>query len=347
VISEALHALGLPTTRSLAVVATGEPVFREEPLPGAVLTRVAASHIRVGTFEYAAAQGDADALRALADYTIRRHDPRLEGRPYADFLAAVIGRQAALVARWLQIGFIHGVMNTDNMAVSGESIDFGPCAFLDGYDPTTVFSSIDRHGRYAFGNQPTIAHWNLARFAETLLPLLDADSDRAVTIAKDQLEAFPEKFRGHWYAGLREKIGLATSENGDVALLDALLGAMQRTRSDWTNTFRVLADDEPAGEALFADPEWPAWRARWQDRLEREPGGPAAARLLIRRCSPAVIPRNYLVEEALAAATDSGDLAPLERLVAVISRPFERPADPRWTQPPPDGGRDYQTFCGT
>ncbi len=347
VISEALQALGLPTTRSLAVVATGEPVYREEPLPGAVLTRVAASHVRVGTFEYAAAQGDTDALRALADYTIRRHDPELVGRPYADFLSAVVGRQASLIARWLQIGFLHGVMNTDNMAISGESIDFGPCAFLDGYDPNTVFSSIDRHGRYAFGNQPTIAHWNLARFAETLLPLLDPDPEKSVAIAKERLEAFPEKFRDAWYAGLREKIGLATSEAGDIALLDRLLGALQRTRSDWTNTFRALADDGPAGEALFADPEWPAWRARWHDRLEREPDGPAAARLRISQSSPAVIPRNHLVEEALAAATQSGDLAPLERLLDILSRPFERPADPRWMQPPPDGGRDYQTFCGT
>jgi uncharacterized protein YdiU (UPF0061 family) len=371
-ISEAMHGLGIPTTRSLAVVATGERVFREEALPGAVLTRVADSHIRVGTFQYAAAldagmdvpgqkrsrTDGADATRftrALADYTLRRHYPELAERPtrYADLLDAVIDRQAALIANWMRVGFVHGVMNTDNMTLSGETIDYGPCAFMDHYDPATVFSSIDRQGRYAFANQARIGQWNLARLAETLLPLLHPEAETALAIAEEAIGRFPGRFSAHWHEAMRAKLGLANEEPGDEALSDELLEWMQRTGADYTNTFRDLcapvAITSPASvNAAFGDPEFQAWHARWRERLHLQPGTPEDALQRMRATNPAVIARNHRVEAALAAAVETGDLGPARRLLGALSDPYDaRLDDSEYRQPPAPEQRVYQTFCGT
>lgn len=349
VISEAMHALGIPTTRSLAVAATGDPVLRATALPGAVLTRVAASHIRVGTFQYAAAVGDRQLLSALLDHAIARHDPAVveAADPAAAFLAAVVERQAALVAQWLLVGFVHGVMNTDNMAVSGETIDYGPCAFLDAYDPATVFSSIDHHGRYAYANQPSIAHWNLARLAESLLPLFDADEERAVDIARGVLATFPDRFARYHLAGARAKLGLVTEEEGDRDLFAALLGWMNDAHADFTATFARLAGLAAAAPATDEAPAFRDWIATWQARLARQPGTPAAAAARMRRVNPVVIPRNHRVEEALAAA-EAGDLALVHRLVAAIRDPFGETADhAAYRDGPPAGCGPYRTFCGT
>lgn len=347
VISEAMAGLGIPTTRSLAVVTTGEPVYRESARKGAVLTRVAASHIRVGTFEFAARR-DAAALLALADYAIARHDPELVNAPrkYLEFLRAVADRQAALIARWQLVGFVHGVMNTDNMAVSGETIDYGPCAFMDAYDPATVFSSIDHAGRYAYGNQPGIAQWNLARLAETLLPLIDPDPPAAVAAAMEVLNAFPARFESYWLAGMRAKLGLQTDQTGDRELAQALLDWMQAARADFTNTFRDLSEGVPAGE-LYQHPDFQAWYARWQERLGRDGRPFAEAAAAMRAVNPAVIPRNHRVEEALAAAEGNDDLEPLHRLLAALASPYETGTDAaRYREPSPDGC-GYRTFCGT
>jgi len=337
-ISEAMAALGVPTTRSLAVVATGETVWRETALPGAVLARVAKSHIRVGTFQFLAARGDKVKLKALADYTIARHDPDLVGadQPYLAFLDAVIDRQARLIAEWMGLGFIHGVMNTDNMAISGETIDYGPCAFMEGYAPGTVFSSIDHTGRYAYANQPLILGWNLARLAETLVPLLDPDPDRAVDLANDRLQSIAGRYRAEWLAVMRRKLGLMGEDAGDAALADDLLGAMQG--ADWTLTFRRLA--EPAAlRALFDDfTAMAAWLPRWQARA----GDGAAAR--VANANPAVIPRNHKVEAALTVAT-SGDMAPFNALLAAVQEPFEEREE--FMLPAPTGFGDYVTYCGT
>ena len=345
IVSEGMYALGVPTTRCLAVVATGEPVHRESgPLPGAVLTRIAASHLRVGTFEYAAARRDPALLRALADYAIDRHDPTLTGsdEKYVAWLRAVITRQASLVAKWWLVGFIHGVMNTDNMALSGETIDYGPCAFMDTYDPATVFSSIDRQGRYAFGNQRQIAHWNLLRFAEAILPLLHDDETRAVALAQEALDAFPATFDQHWVAGLRRKLGLFNAEEGDRALADSFLSAMQAREADYTNTWRSLATENPTLDD-------PAWLSSWRARLSRQPEPLEAARALMRANSPAVIPRNHRVEEALAAASQDDDLSVMERLLAALARPYDDvPEHAAYREPPSaDVSCGYQTFCGT
>jgi uncharacterized protein YdiU (UPF0061 family) len=342
-ISEAMHALGIPTTRSLAVVTTGETVFREEELPGAVLTRIAASHIRVGTFEYAAMQQNPEALRALADYTIQRHYPELAEapNPAISLLDAVIERQASLVAKWLLVGFIHGVMNTDNMALSGETIDYGPCAFMDTYDPATVFSSIDRNGRYAYANQPGIAHWNLARLAEALLPLFDSDENKAVETAKESLGKFPDRFQHHWISGMRAKLGLFNEEAGDVALVESLLQGMLRNRSDYTNTLRALDPEKVCG--VDSD-----WHSAWSARLARQPQTLEEARRLMRRHNPVVIPRNHRVEEVLEAATSSGDYQPFHRLLAALANPFEDGLEKEgYREASPDGSAGYQTFCGT
>jgi uncharacterized protein YdiU (UPF0061 family) len=346
VISEAMHALGIPTTRSLAVAATGEPVYRDTELPGAVLVRVAASHIRVGTMQWAAAHRDLAALRALADYTRARHYPDLPDRPgsYLALFEAIVGRQASLVARWQLVGFVHGVMNTDNMALSGETIDYGPCAFLDRYDPETVFSSIDGGGRYAYGNQPAIARWNLARLAEAMLPLLDEDPDRAAARATATLEAFPALFARHWLAGMRAKLGLFGEEAGDAALADDLLDWMHRRGADYTNTFVDLTAGRPLGDA--ADAEAAAWHGRWLARRARQPQSAAGGEASMRRHNPAVIPRNHLVEAALAAATD-GDLGPVDRLLAVLATPYDHDRDLwAYSTTGPDQ-RPYRTFCGT
>ncbi len=346
-VSEAMHALGIPTTRSLAAVATGEPVFRETPLPGAVLARVAASHIRVGSFQYFAARGDAEALRLLADHAIARHDPAAAEapQPYRAFFEGVMARQAALVARWMLVGFIHGVMNTDNTTISGETIDYGPCAFMDAYDPATVFSSIDHHGRYAYGAQPRIIAWNLARLAEALLPLFDAREDAALEWARAAIGRFPALFEAGYAQGLRAKLGLATAEEGDDALAAALLARMAEARLDFTASFRALADaaEGAAPEALAPLGDW---LGDWRARLAREPGPAAEKAAALRRANPAVIPRNHLVEEALSAAVEREDLAPFDALLAVLRRPFETPP-PRYAAPPPPGGPPYVTFCGT
>ena len=336
-VSEGMHALGIPPSRSLAVAATGEAVLRERALPGAVLTRVAASHIRVGTFEYAAAVGDRNLLTALLDHSIARHYPEIAEASdrAAAFLEAVVERQAALVARWMLVGFVHGVMNTDNMAVSGETIDYGPCAFLDAYDPATTFSSIDRDGRYAYANQPGIAHWNLARLAESLLPLLHGGEDAALDRARGVLATFPERFGRHYLAGARAKLGLATSEQGDADLFASLLQWMHDSRADFTATFANLPSlDSP-------------WHGAWRARLAREPGSPAEAAARMRRVNPAVIPRNHRVEEALAAA-EAGDLGPFERLLAALRTPFaDEPEAEPYRGGPPAGCGPYRTFCGT
>lgn len=349
IISEAMSALGIPTTRSLAVVTTGETVHRMTPLKGAILTRVAASHLRVGTFQYLAACRDEPNLRVLADYTIDRHFPELIEAPrkYLEFFRAVMDRQAALVARWQLTGFIHGVMNTDNMALSGETIDYGPCAFMNAYSPDTVFSSIDHAGRYAYGNQPAIAQWNLARFAETLLPLLDSDPRQAAASASEALEEYTALFEQYWLAGMRKKLGLQTDEAGDVELIRALLDWMQEARADFTNTFRALASAEPPAGDLYQDPNFKAWHARWRLRLGHDDRPLVAALELMRAVNPAVIPRNHRVEEALAAAEDHDDLSVLHRLLAALAAPFETGADSAHYQEVPPNDRHYRTFCGT
>jgi uncharacterized protein YdiU (UPF0061 family) len=349
IISEAMHALGIPTTRSLAVATTGEPVYRETVLEGAVLTRVAASHIRVGTMQWAAAHDDVDALRALADYTRKRHYPELAEapEPHLPLLDAIIERQARLIARWQLVGFIHGVMNTDNMALSGETIDYGPCAFMDAYNPATVFSSIDHGGRYAYGNQPSIAQWNLARLAEAMLPLFDSDQDRAVERAMASLGRFPDLFEQFWLEGMRSKLGLFTHELEDKALVNDLLAWMQRTSSDFTNTFRTLSSARLCADATNADRELAAWNERLEARRRRQPQSPAEAEELMRRHNPAFLPRNHLVEEALGAATTAHDFEVMERLLDVLARPYDYTRDLPKFSTPGDGGRPYRTFCGT
>ncbi len=336
-VSEGMHALGIPTSRSLAVVASGDSVLRERPLPGAVLTRVAASHIRVGTFEYAAAVGDGPLLAALLDHAIARHDPEITepGDKAAAFLAAVLERQAALIAKWMLMGFVHGVMNTDNMAVSGETIDYGPCAFLDIFDPATTFSSIDRNGRYAYSSQPAIAHWNLARLAESLLAVMPGGETAALERAKAVIATFPERFGRHYLTGARAKLGLSTAEPGDAALFAAVLQWMHDTRADFTATFASLPNHSAP------------WSAAWQARLAREPGSATDAAARMRRANPVVIPRNHHVEEALTAA-EAGDLGPFERLLAALRAPYEAtPDNEPYRSGPPAGCGPYRTFCGT
>ncbi len=348
IISEAMHALGIPTTRSLAVATTGEEIIRQEILPGAVLTRIAASHIRVGTFQYARALEDPDALRALADYTIQRHFPDLMDLKtrYADLFESVMERQAALIAKWHHVGFIHGVMNTDNMALSGETIDYGPCAFMDRYDPNTVFSSIDRQGRYAYGNQPQIARWNLARLAEALLPLLHDNQKIAVDLANEALGSFEARFQGYWLLGMRFKLGLFTAENEDAALIQDLLDWMNANHLDFTNTFRTIGEETAISEPAFIDSSFLAWHDKWTARLTRQSQSPAEAAEKMRSHNPAVIPRNHKVEEALAAAV-AGDLSVMHRLLEVLADPYRKSSLTEFTSPSPAGGPLYQTFCGT
>ena len=356
-ISEAMHALGIPTTRSLAVVATGERVFREAVLPGAVLTRVAASHIRVGTFQYFAVRADQEGIRKLLDYVIERHYPAARDAqiPALDVLKAVAQRQAALIADWMRVGFIHGVMNTDNMAISGETIDYGPCAFMDHYHPSTVFSSIDHGGRYAYANQPAIAQWNLARLAETLLPLIDADTDKAVSLATEVLESYIAQFQTQSFQALRRKIGLADGREGDADLINRLLAAMQAAEADFTLTFRYLAlaaegsNAESKLRALFRQsPGIDDWIRDWRERLASDPQSEADRVASMRRVNPAIIPRNHRVEEALNAASERGDFQPFHQLLEVLQRPFDDPGEgSKYEQPPQPSERVLQTFCGT
>jgi len=355
-ISEAMAALGIPTTRTLAAVTTGEPVWRERALPGGVLARVAASHIRIGTFQFFAARKESEALRRLADYTIARHYRELAGarRPYAALLEAVMERQAQLVARWQLVGFIHGVMNTDNMSVAGETIDYGPCAFMDAYHPSTVFSSIDAMGRYAYKNQPQIAHWNLARFAECLVPLLSEDRAAGVEEANTLLGTFPARFEAAHHAGLLAKIGLPGGTAEDVALALDLLAVMKDSKADFTLAFRNLsaaAGDDGATAALrdlFLNREaLDAWLIGWRARLAASGRAPAEIRAGMEQVNPRFVPRNHLVEWALEAAVDQGDFGPFEELLGVIQHPFEeQPRFSSYAALPPDM-RDYQTFCGT
>lgn len=349
IISEAMAALGIPTTRSLAVVTTGERVYRATELKGAILTRIAASHIRVGTFEYLAARQDISNLRILADYAIDRHYPELVDAPqkYTEFFRAVSDRQASLIAQWQLVGFIHGVMNTDNMAISGETIDYGPCAFMNVYHPDTVFSSIDHGGRYAYSNQPKIAHWNLARLAESLLPLIDSDQEKAIEIASEILGEYPARYERYWLAGIRKKLGLQTEESGDAELANSLCDWMQQSRADFTNTFRDLSSDELPNSERYRDPNFLAWHSTWQLRLSREGQAMTFAQALMRTANPAVIPRNHRVEEALAAADDHNDLSVLHRLLAVLASPYEVRAESAHYQVPPVDDGNYRTFCGT
>ena len=356
-VSEAMAALGIPTTRTLAAITTGEAVYREGPLPGAVLTRVAASHIRVGTFQFFAAREDREALRLLADHAIARHDPGAAAAadPHRAFLEGVVARQAHLVAQWLLVGFIHGVMNTDNTAISGETIDYGPCAFMDACDPATVFSSIDHRGRYAYANQPRIAGWNLARLAEALLPLLADDRERAVDIANEAIGTYPDVFGQALTAGLRRKLGLFTEDGDDGELAQALLDAMAANRTDFTLTFRRLcaaaetADGDAGVRELFDHPEaWDEWARRWRQRLARERQTPREHADLMRQANPAFIPRNHRVEMALAAAVDRDDYGPFEELSLVLSRPYDdQPAFAAYADPPLPEQRVLRTFCGT
>jgi uncharacterized protein YdiU (UPF0061 family) len=357
IVSEAMHAMGIPTTRSLAAVITGENVIRETMLPGAVLTRVAASHVRVGTFQFFAARGDTDGVRALADHVIARHypDAAKTERPYHALLEGVVGRQAELVARWLLVGFIHGVMNTDNTSISGETIDYGPCAFLDEYNPAQVFSSIDELGRYAYANQPRIALWNLTRLAECLLPLFSDEQEKAIDQAQFILGDFPEKFTAAYQAGLRRKIGLFSARDGDEALVQDLLDAMAKNAADFTNTFRSLSDaarDQAADAAVrsqFTDPAaFDEWAARWRQRTSEEPQSAEERRAAMRAVNPVFIPRNHRIEAVIAAAVNSDDYAPFEELLTVLSKPYEdQPAFAAYADPPLPDQRVLQTFCGT
>ncbi|MDH4149964.1 MAG: YdiU family protein [Betaproteobacteria bacterium] len=360
IIGEAMHALGIPTTRALAAVTTGEFVRRERNLPGAVLTRVAASHIRVGTFQFVTARGDEVLLRKLADYVIARHYPELKDSddPYWGLLRALCERQAALIARWMNVGFIHGVMNTDNMTLSGETIDYGPCAFMDHYNPATVFSSIDEQGRYAYMNQPPIANWNLARFAEALLPLLGEDQDQAVAQAMEILGGFQARYEHHWLQGMRLKLGLTREEDDDYALATDFLKTMEGQSVDFTQAFRRLADvaggqgnlSEIGLHKLYADDAvLKAWLPRWRARIEAEAVEPAKRAQAMRAVNPIYVPRNHKVEEALDAAVALGNYAPFEQLLAVLQRPFEeRAALAAYAEPAPASvSAGYQTFCGT
>lgn len=350
IISEAMAALNIPTTLSLAVVTTGDPVYRETALQGAVLTRVAASHIRVGTFQFLAGMRDEPALRALADYAIQRHDPSLaaDANKYTRFLKLVIERQASLIASWQLVGFIHGVMNTDNMAISGETIDYGPCAFMDTYHPATVFSSIDQQGRYAYGNQPAIGQWNLARLAETLLPLLDEKEEQAIDLATEMLNEYPAIFERYWLQGMRRKLGLQTETADDPQLVEDLLTWMESAEADFTNTFDDLTENDGLQEGLYADEGFQSWYARWQTRIAIPGESPEGSRKLMRSANPAVIARNHRVEEALTAATQNGDLSVTHKLVEALSSPFARnEAFAEYRSPPPPGSPRYRTFCGT
>jgi uncharacterized protein YdiU (UPF0061 family) len=357
IVSEAMAALGIPTTRSLAAVTTGENVLRETLLPGAVLTRVASSHIRVGTFQFFAARGDTEGVRRLADHVIDRHYPEAASadRRYQALLDGVIARQAELVARWLLVGFIHGVMNTDNSSISGETIDYGPCAFMDSYDPATVFSSIDEQGRYAYANQPRIALWNLTRLAECLLPLLSDQQDQAISEAQAALSAFPERFDTAYQAGLRSKLGLFTAQDGDRALAQDLLDTMAKNQADFTLTFRRLSDaaGDPAGDRnvrqLFTDPAaFDEWALGWRQRIGLERQDSAVRKEAMRLVNPAFVPRNHRLEAIIEAAVNRDDFAPFEELLTVLSTPFDdQPAYSGYAAPPEPHQRVLQTFCGT
>jgi len=349
IISEAMHALNIPTTRSLAVVTNGEKVYRETGLPGAILTRIASSHIRVGTFEYAALQQDKGIIQTLVDYTIDRHYPWIkeEQNKTLSLLKAVIEKQADLITHWMRVGFIHGVMNTDNMTLSGETIDYGPCAFMDAYDPRTVFSSIDHMGRYAYANQPDIAQWNLARLAETMLPLLDDEIEKAADTTEEAVNGFGALYKDKWLSMMRAKLGLFGARAEDESLITDLLDWMQRAGADYTNTFRHLTEEKPPQGKLYNDRGFKEWYTRWQAQLAKNTKPLKSSLSLMRANNPAVIPRNQKVEQVLDAATN-GDLKPLKDLLTALQEPYKNRSDLKpYQSPPKQDERVYQTFCGT
>jgi len=347
IISEAMNALNIPTTRSLAVVTTGESVMRDEVLPGAILTRVAKSHIRVGTFQFASTLNDINKLKALADYTIDRHYPECKAKdnPYLAFLNAVIERQASLISQWMHVGFIHGVMNTDNMSISGETIDYGPCAFMDRYHPETVFSSIDRQGRYAYSNQPPIAQWNLARFAETLIPLIDHNADKSIELASQSVNNFSDQFQTAWLKGMRQKLGLFNEEGSDIELINELLVLMQKNKADYTLTFRHLSSDAILKDAIFKDASFKVWYKNWLHCIQKQKESEETSRLKMLKHNPAVIPRNYLVEKALSLAVADQDYKFLNDFTAALLKPYED--SQVFSEPPIEEDKSYKTFCGT
>lgn len=350
IISEAMYGLGIPTTRSLAVVRTGELVMREIEQVGGILTRVAASHLRVGTFQYVSKWGTVEELRALADYTLQRHFTKvdIDENRYLCLLKEVIKRQAALIAKWQLVGFIHGVMNTDNMTISGETIDYGPCAFMDVYNNSTVFSSIDRDGRYAYGNQPHIAGWNLARFAETLVPLLHINQQQAIKIAQDALVDFTELYHFNWISGMRAKLGIFNEELEDEALIQELLNIMERHAADYTNTFRSLTFHKQEDIVMFGTIEFAKWHELWQARLGRQQQSKAESQRLMQSNNPSIIPRNHRVEEALEAAVKEGDYSVMDKLIHVLSKPYEYSKEQEdYSTPPTQSSCPYRTYCGT
>ncbi len=355
ILCEAMHALGIPTSRALAAVTTGETVIRTEPLPGAVFTRVAASHIRIGTFQYFAARSETNKVKQLADYTIARHYPELlsSQNPYLDLLAAVVDTQASLVAQWMLVGFIHGVMNTDNMTVSGETIDYGPCAFMESYDPNTVYSSIDHQGRYAYQNQPPIAQWNLARMAETLLSLIDTDTERAIEMAVEVVNQFPDKYTKYGLQGMRAKVGLTSIEEDDLALMNNLLASMDKQNVDYTLLFRNLADTiddkQQAAYEMFDDAaDFRQWIEQWRNRLNRDVLSTSDSVELMNQTNPMYIARNHKVEEAIEAAVSTADYSKFEQLIETLSQPCQlQEGKQDYAKPAPKEFTDYKTFCGT
>lgn len=350
IISEAMAGLGIPTSRSLAVVTTGENIFRREEEQGAILTRIASSHLRIGTFQYVAERGSLDELRALADYAIKRHFPHIESdnNPYLALLKEVIKTQASLIAKWQLVGFIHGVMNTDNMTISGETIDYGPCAFMDNYDPATVFSSIDTHGRYAYGNQPIIGQWNLARLAETLLPLVDKGEEKAIKLAEDAIGEFMVLYEVNWLDGMRAKLGIFNKEEDDKILIEELLGIMLKYKADFINTFRVLTFNNMEDNDLHKTIEFAKWNKKWQSRLSRQQQSKILSHQLMKDSNPALIPRNHRVEEALKAAVEEGNYGIMQRLIDILSNPYAHTEEQiNYSKLPNTLPSSYQTFCGT
>ncbi|SHG29546.1 protein adenylyltransferase SelO [Ornithinibacillus halophilus] len=350
IISEAMHGLGIPTSRSLAVVTTGEMVRRETALPGAVLTRVAASHLRVGTFEYVVRYGSIEELKQLADYAIERHfsDIELGENHYLLLFQEVCRRQASLIAKWQLVGFIHGVMNTDNMTISGETIDYGPCAFMNEFDPATVFSSIDQQGRYAYGNQPAIGQWNLTRLAETLIPLLDEDQDKAVELVKAALNGYADDYNHYWRSGMRAKLGLFNEKEEDKQLIEDLLGLMKEHEADFTNTFRALTLDDFESMDMYNEDKFKSWLKKWQERLSRQSQSSEDIKELMQKNNPSIIPRNHRVEEALEAAVGNDDYSVMNQLLSVLSNPYDyTPEQEEYTKLPEPSTIPYQTYCGT
>jgi len=349
IVSESMHGLNIPTTRSLAVVKTGENVIRETPLPGGILTRVAASHIRVGTFQYVTATEDKKNLKTLVDYTINRHYPNIKNSKTAalDLLKLVIEKQTELVTNWMRVGFIHGVMNTDNMTISGETIDYGPCAFMDTYDPQTVFSSIDEQGRYAYFNQPGITKWNLARFAECLIPLIDSNKDKAIKIATETINGFSEIYKKNWFKMMCKKLGLLGEELKDEGLIIDLLTWMHQNKADYTNTFCYLMNEKIKEDKIYSNQGFISWKQQWQERLKLHNNSPEKSLKLMHSANPLVIPRNHKVEEALEAANND-DLNPMNNLLKILEKPYEsQKGISDYQSPAQPSNEKYQTFCGT